>query len=204
MFCSKCGAQIPDGSKFCPNCGNVMMDNNAPDMAFNPAHGYAAPVGAYAAPKPVKKKSKAGLVIGIIAGVVAIAAVVTLLVVNPFGKPYEKPIKNMFKALNTNDYSLLSNSTTGDVYDDLSYNIEYSLEEGVSPDYQYTIADARRLGGDELNSAKGEYGGTQFYAVTMTITFYDPYWEESDSESGTVLVGKIGGKWVVCDVDYWY
>lgn len=27
MFCGKCGAQINDGVKFCPNCGNAVSPN---------------------------------------------------------------------------------------------------------------------------------------------------------------------------------
>lgn len=34
MFCSKCGAQAPDNTAFCPSCGNAM----------NPAAKTAAPV----------------------------------------------------------------------------------------------------------------------------------------------------------------
>lgn len=35
MFCSKCGAEITDGSKFCPNCGNSVESTNTPTPATN-------------------------------------------------------------------------------------------------------------------------------------------------------------------------
>lgn len=50
MFCQKCGAEMPDGSKVCPQCGE--------------AQGAAAPVKVEPAPKA--KGETAKLVIGII------------------------------------------------------------------------------------------------------------------------------------------
>ena len=59
MFCTKCGAQIPDGTTFCPQCGAKL--NAAPAPARQPA---PAPAPAQApqpapqpapAPKPKKK-----------------------------------------------------------------------------------------------------------------------------------------------------
>lgn len=40
MFCPKCGTNVPDGSRFCPSCGNT----------FNRAPGKAAPMGMGQAP----------------------------------------------------------------------------------------------------------------------------------------------------------
>lgn len=31
MYCSKCGSQIPDNSKFCPHCGNGIGAGNSDD-----------------------------------------------------------------------------------------------------------------------------------------------------------------------------
>ena len=28
MFCIKCGKQIPDDSKFCPECGDIFDEND--------------------------------------------------------------------------------------------------------------------------------------------------------------------------------
>ena len=30
MFCKYCGAQVPDGAKFCPKCGASLMEEAAP------------------------------------------------------------------------------------------------------------------------------------------------------------------------------
>ena len=72
-FCTNCGAQVPDGTAFCTNCGRPMA---APQR---PAPGaYAAPAG-YPAPAPVRKKSKAPLILGIVAAVLVIGIVIGVL-----------------------------------------------------------------------------------------------------------------------------
>lgn len=43
MFCSKCGAQIPENSKFCPSCGAA----NAQSQPQNPNGQYQNPNGQY-------------------------------------------------------------------------------------------------------------------------------------------------------------
>ncbi len=63
MFCSKCGAQLPDNAAFCTACGTAVENGQ-------PAVGGGAPQ-----PLP-PKKSKKGLIIGIIAGVVVVVAIV--------------------------------------------------------------------------------------------------------------------------------
>ena len=37
MFCSKCGAQLPDGTKFCPKCGNQISAAPAADKVVSQA-----------------------------------------------------------------------------------------------------------------------------------------------------------------------
>jgi ribosomal protein L40E len=36
MFCSKCGTQVPEGSHFCPSCGNNQMATQNPTINTNP------------------------------------------------------------------------------------------------------------------------------------------------------------------------
>ena len=85
MICSKCGAEIPDGSKFCPVCG-VSFDVAAAPQYQQPqpqpqfqqaAPGYQQPVYQQPQPavapdgKPMRSKgiAIAALVVGILAGV---------------------------------------------------------------------------------------------------------------------------------------
>ncbi len=96
MFCSKCGITVEDGSKFCPNCGNVIAEApSAPEPAPEPApagaenYGYGAGANTYGAygyaPAPVKK-SKTGLIVGICIGAAVLIATALILIFTLGGK----------------------------------------------------------------------------------------------------------------------
>ncbi len=63
MFCVKCGAQIEDGTQFCPICG-ATQEPPVQQPAAEPV--YAQPVAAAAGEEPGKKKAIIGLVLGIV------------------------------------------------------------------------------------------------------------------------------------------
>ncbi len=104
MFCTKCGNQMPDGSKFCTKCG-APMGAAAPEIQAErtPAGGAAA--GDEPAPVAVvegaasaadssstpSKKKRTGLVVGIAAAVVVVLAAVGIAVANPFAAPEPEP-----------------------------------------------------------------------------------------------------------------
>ena len=92
MFCGNCGAQVPDGSAVCPNCGAAMAPKSqAPGMNQsaqyqnsqfqNPQGGFQAQ-GAPAGKAPSKINGK---LIGIIVACVAVVAVLIFLVTKLFG-----------------------------------------------------------------------------------------------------------------------
>ncbi len=88
MFCTKCGAQLPEGSFFCTNCGSKIKSEPTPDVSsivppiMDQSYGYAQP------PQP-KKKSKALLwvMIGVVAAL-AVAAVLIFVVFTPGGSGF--------------------------------------------------------------------------------------------------------------------
>lgn len=104
MFCTNCGNQMPDGSKFCTKCGAPMgalapevpaegASAGGADAGDAPAHGGATQGAAAAAgpsPAPSKKK-RTGLVVGIAATVVVALAAVGIAVANPFAAPAPEP-----------------------------------------------------------------------------------------------------------------
>ncbi|MFA7672559.1 MAG: zinc-ribbon domain-containing protein [Clostridia bacterium] len=86
MYCINCGKQIPDGSKFCVNCGSSQDSNQATPSQQQPAYNNAprpfnqpypnqnfpGPSQPYA--QPPKKKGKAGAVIAVLLVLAVIVA----------------------------------------------------------------------------------------------------------------------------------
>jgi hypothetical protein len=75
MQCPECGADVPDGAKFCTACGAAITAPApvaAPTYAPPPA---AAPVAYAAPPAAPAKKSRVGLIIAIVVGVLFLCLV---------------------------------------------------------------------------------------------------------------------------------
>lgn len=81
MFCTKCGEQIPDNSKFCTKCG-ARLDGAFEDAptkklpSLNMAGSAQQPVSGYTTseqlnPTPPKRK-RGGVIIGIVLGALAL------------------------------------------------------------------------------------------------------------------------------------
>ena len=90
MFCSNCGRELPEGTKFCPECGTPSGDGTTGAVSMGNArdiqHGPAAAAG---------RRRPAGL--AVVAGVMALLAAVCVGVfvvgANPFGQPApEEPV----------------------------------------------------------------------------------------------------------------
>lgn len=97
MFCTNCGAQIPDGSKFCTSCGAELGRRAArpedtasmpvvdPQPTTRVSSYVPAPSAPSSASAPREKAGAAG-VVAVVMSLVALAAVVALVVVlDPFG-----------------------------------------------------------------------------------------------------------------------
>lgn len=85
MKCSKCGAELRPGAKFCPHCGEVNENAGAPSeqaapSAYSPQQG--GPAGG-------KRRGTGLIVLGAVA-VVAVAAVVIVAVSGLFASPKDK------------------------------------------------------------------------------------------------------------------
>ena len=181
-FCSKCGAKLEDGTKFCATCGAVQ---DVQETAAAPAQ--EAPEAAPAAEKkPVKLDNK---MVGLIAmGVIAIAAIVLICVIGSalFGGGYKKPLKTLKKAFNSqttdiDDYLDVLPKFVGNAYDDalslvkdidkdmvkeLNKGIEEGLEEfyegaedafGKKVKASYKITDKEKLDKDDCEDIAAIY-----------------------------------------------
>lgn len=84
MFCPKCGAQNPDGAKFCSGCGGPL---SASSVSPAPAASSPAASPAFARPKQLKKP--------IVAGIVAVAIAVIVAFVVIFASSGSVPVKTI-------------------------------------------------------------------------------------------------------------
>ena len=93
MFCTKCGNEMPDGSKFCTKCGAAFGGAATPEAPT--AAGSASGQGVHAAGAPeaavTPKKKRGALVAGIAASAVVALAAVGIAVANPFAAPEPAP-----------------------------------------------------------------------------------------------------------------
>lgn len=159
MKCSKCGAELSEGTKFCANCGTVVEE-----QAVQQAESVAEPVQsepvvpekpvekvADNTPAPKKKKGKAGLVIAIIAIVLVIVAVILIIILTSKGKDKEAALfgaDTIIKVESNDKYGFI------DINGKFIINAEYDVAsdfvdgyayigKGYSYDREYTIIDTK-------------------------------------------------------------
>ena len=126
MFCHNCGAQMPDGVKFCTNCGQKLYEEPQnevqaqPQPQAQPQQPYTQPQaqvqpqpyypqGYY--PVPPKKKSKAPLVVLLVCLMVFILGGIGFFAYRWVNSPDKKALR----ALSTEDYD-----TVNYLYDDVT------------------------------------------------------------------------------------
>jgi uncharacterized Zn finger protein (UPF0148 family) len=161
MNCPKCGAQLPDGAKFCGSCGARLTEPTQTIVARKPT----APV--VQAPEEVAvqpdqgaaaaKKSKLPLlIVAIVAVVLAVLAVVFFVLPNLGGSS-----KNAYVALQDGKYELLPSLSKTDTVEIASAKTDESdyesLSTAFSPDgkYFYYIS---KLDGSYGTLNRAEYG----------------------------------------------
>ena len=156
MFCSNCGKEIPDGSRFCEYCGTAcgapqqsepVKNESAPAQApaYQAAPAYTAPVEGASQPageKP-KKKGKGGKIAIIIAAVLALGAAAAAGCMFLFGgknlentvhKTFDKP-KDYYSYVEKKTLSTISEGLKSDevksIVDKLENSDDYSMKETV-------------------------------------------------------------------------
>lgn len=134
MFCSKCGAEVKEGAKFCPNCGAAVsgeeknIGSEAGQTTSDEQKTSAVKEGEEAQAKPVSKPV-------VIIALLVLAVVLIVTIVRGIRASQLKPFKN---------YALSGKVTLGDVFKD------------YFPDGKWTP-----LNGDGVKAA--EFSGTMNY-----------------------------------------
>lgn len=192
MFCTKCGAQIADGSKFCTGCGaplNSIPERVVPDPApiaptvsFAPAEPFAPafPVTPEA-PAPVIKKKPILPIIIIAAAVTVVIAVVLVLSLSGGGyKDYNDLIGAYFDASADNDadavLELLHPNITQALRDTDDYFSDYEILEDLDDWY-----------------SEGYYG----YPVESWYVTDIDYMDDDDTSWMGDILGVYVESWIV-------
>lgn len=185
MFCKNCGAQLPDGAKYCKSCGVAVRDYSTI------SDGEVSTVK-----KVTSKKNPLVLLIA------AIVAVVVFVIVFSSGNGYEKTVDCFFDGLFGADSELFISTLSNDfIEEQLEYygyrnkavliektqdNMDDLAEEyvdtlGKNWKYQYEIVDV--------------YEGEDEVEVTIDLTLSGRKGEESDV--WILVLIKDGNKWYV-------
>ena len=187
MQCPNCGKEVPEGSRFCTNCGSV-LPNTAPQgsvpqggrpaaPAWNGAASQGSvPQGGVYTPPPTggRKKSKAGLIAGIVVGcAVLVVLAVVLLVPGVFSSPKQQAEKAVtktaaaFAEAGSSRLDLTGGAQLMKAVRDRSYSQSLSLElDSLSPELAGGY-DVSALSGLGLDYAGGYDQGSRTMHVTM-------------------------------------
>lgn len=220
MFCKNCGAQINEGSKFCPKCGTPA--GNA---------GGAAPggtQGGYGGGGSVRTAKKPPyLAIGVVA-VVAVVVIVAAVLIGKaiFGKGYEKPLKTLIKGVEEQDGEMILSAfseKTIDAMEEQSGMKKSELEDMMEEEFEYMFTDedidgddieikyevekVKKLDKDDIKDIEDEL--KDYYDIKEDIsaareldvvltTYIDG--DEEDEEDVELIVIKVDGKWYL-DID---
>ena len=153
MFCPKCGAQNPDGAKFCGSCG-AAQSAGAPAAAPS-----ATPPSA--ATKPSGKKSFPKAIIAAVAAIAAIAIVAfaavnflapkgfngTVTVTEYYGESSVGSIRTTVKDDSVTVENLYSD---GEVNDAVSYSATIAERSETENTYIFALKDAKWMNGDRF------------------------------------------------------
>lgn len=199
MFCEKCGAQIPNDSRFCLTCGA-------------PAHA----IGKAPMTPEKEKKVKIGVTVGAIIVILGILAAIFLPMLGGNKNPTD-PIDHYFNAYRSGDYGELQKCYPAGLleayayrYDSSEFELRSSLQstharlvaEGMA-DFSYRVLDIEQFDWEDLDDLREELSRkssgviipskiTAARSYYIEITF-GPFTSDYERESFTVFC--YDGKW---------
>lgn len=204
MFCSKCGNEIKETAKFCPKCGTpIQQSGNAYQKEME---------------KVAVRKRPPYLAIGVI-GILAVVVVLVLrfcIVSND--ETYETPIKKFFQAVNRKDGEMImslypkemikfakdegfSKETMVSLADKMLDTMINEITDGEDFNLEYEITDVENYSSKERKDTEDELNKllkcNMEIEEVKEVTFDIKETISGETESGKLIVIKIGGKWYV-------
>ncbi len=135
MTCSRCGQEVPEGTVFCPNCGNQVVSENTNNVNEGAVNVTPTPAVAPAT-APEKKKNMIPI---IIIAVVVILVIVALILVVPkfFGSKTVVCTLTDKQTTGTVDTTVTANFK-GNKFDNAKFEMDYKFS-GIYANYVDTI-----------------------------------------------------------------
>lgn len=206
MFCKNCGAQIPDDSAVCSNCGTSTAPAKSAEGSFD--------VNAL-----VKKVTGNKYFIPAVAGVAALLVII-LLVSTLGGNAKVKPVKTYWSSILAEDYDKLmsvfpeevveyneDNHWYGDYEEYVENYIESTIgdwedEYGKDLKIKIKLTDKEKLDEDDLDDLKDDLKDIydiskkdikEAWELEFDITIKGK--EDNDTDDFELIVFKYAGKW---------
>lgn len=217
MFCSKCGANVPEGNSFCTSCGTPLVGTMPTQQPIQ--QPFQQPMySPRMAPMmtQVKKTSGAGIIAAIITIIVMLgAAAFVFFVWKPFASYSPKGVvEKFFDAFldgNTDKMEECMAPYCNEKMPNVSSSMGLISAFGMK--ISYKVGTYSNYSGSDFEAfcrdIRSEYGydtdniqeaGQVDVTLKMTGSFYGESMDDSDEE--TVVVVKIGGKWYIANTDF--
>lgn len=204
-FCENCGAEMDDNQTVCPNCSTGAETEPTNTVVDEPITESTSTA------KPVNTKN-----IAVIAGIVAAVVIVIAIISSIFGSGWKKPINNYFKGQEKADAKTYLSAfpkfyaeKMEDYIDDeaLEEDLEdFEDEYGSKIKMSYKVTEKEKIKKDDLQKVQKyiksvyeeEVKVSAGYKVRIKATIKGS--DDKDTDSTTVYVYKIDGKWSYFDV----
>lgn len=206
-FCQNCGSEVKDTDKNCPNCGAAVQEPEVKKEVKQEASN--------AAKTTTKSATNNTKLFAIIGGAVAALLVVILLIVALAGGGYKKPIDNFIKGMEKGNAKTmlkafpdvmkedLEDYLTDDELEDMKADLEDEFGKNIK--ITYKVLDKEKIDKDDLkevqedledqyeDAKKSKVKVTAGYKLSIKMSIKGK--DDKDSQTITMKVYKIGGKW---------
>ncbi len=200
MFCRKCGSPMPDHAGFCPQCGTPVssgfQETPPQDSPQNPIH--PEPFSQSTPAKASRNPKKKWITISVLAAAALVVLLLFCTVFRSYGS-YSSPeatIEQLEKAFNDLNIKKMLDCFDSDVASSYSSVLNFDLKSilkatGSTIKVNLTVTDTNYYSSD-----------SQFYCdaeVTYQISYSFLGYTDSSSDSETITLVKVKGRWLIDD-----
>lgn len=219
-FCENCGAELKDTDNVCSNCGTPVENAEPKDVKVEESTNVTETVNTNTTASNAKPEKKNNTKLyAIIGGIAALVIILIVIIAIACSGGYKKPIDNFFKGMQTGNAKtvlkafpdVMKDDLEDTIDDDAMDTVKESLEDefGKNVKITYKILDKEKIDKDDLkelqDNLEEEYDDAKKSKVKvsagykLTVKANIKGKDDSDSDSLTINVYKIGGKWCLAN-----